>query len=161
LVYIAQRDAIASATNTNLRGDRPIEKVLPEARSTSNGYPSNRRRLVALLKFFKATNTDEGSAPTTIADEDVEAEYDVLKVYAGRQKALLLDQYPRYKDSTWADIGKEEPSIQKNAILALEKKAFDGGFPLHLCQEMWAADRLLFEAFRSSSKPKNSNSGSE
>jgi hypothetical protein len=95
-----------------------------------------------------------------VTDEDVEAVYDVLKVYAGRQKALLLDQYPQYKDNTWADIGKEEPSVQKNAILALEKKPFDGGFPLHLCR-MWASDRLLFEAFRSSSKSKNSNSGSK
>lgn len=141
--------------NANSRGDRFIEKVVPLAKSINNkisGTPNNTIRIKALLQTLKGM--ENNVAAETITNDEIQSDYSSLKSSARRLHQNFVQQHPQLKDVSWDELGNLNPTIKSSLMLELEKKAFDAGVDIHLCKDMWAADRLLFEAFRGSKRSK-------
>jgi hypothetical protein len=145
--------------NSNLRGERFIKKVLPLAKATNSrnsSTPSNIARIKAMLKVL--IGRQENVRVENIIDEQVEDDYKSLKTSArGIYRAFVAD-HPNSKGLSWSKLGQVNPTVKNQLILNLEKKAYDSGINIHFCEDMWAADRLLFEAFRGSRSKGNNNS---
>lgn len=134
-----------------MSGDRFIEKILPEARQGYDGRtPSIPRRIHALLSYLK--RIDERNDNQSIRRKDNDNLYHCLKVFARRIRRSLFDSRHDLHGMSWKQFGEKHLSLRKQLCLELEKTARDEGINLHLCVEMWDADRLLFEAFRGFSK---------
>lgn len=145
--------------NANSRGDRFIEKVVPLAKSTNNktsGTPNNTIGIKALLKTLKGM--EDNVAAETVTNDEVQSTYSTLKSSARRLHQNFVQQHPQLKNASWDELGNLNPTIKSSLMLELEKKAFDAGVNIHLCKDMWAADRLLFEAFRGSKRSKKHSS---
>lgn len=146
--------------NANMRGTRYIEKVMEEARSgiRKKSTPSNSVRILALLKHLYNLNPmhTKSAEEETISDQ-----YNTLKASARRLRQKLYFDHPDMKGFSWNQVGKKYPSIKSKLTLELERIALGHGVNLHHCQEMWAADRLLFEAFRSSDSNAKDDSNDE
>lgn len=141
--------------NANSRGDRFIEKVVPLAKSTNNkisGTPNNTIRIKALLKTLRGM--ENNVAPETVTNDEIQSAYSGLKSSARRLHQNFVEQHPQLKNASWDELGNLNPTIKSSLMLDLEKKAFDTGVNIHLCKDMWAADRLLFEAFRGCKRSK-------
>lgn len=137
--------------NANLRGERFIKKVLPLALAIdtkNSGTPSNIARIKAMLKTLKGC--EEGVGPEEIMDDEIQANYDFLKQLARRIHQAFAMDCPELNHLSWSKLGQGHPTIKSQLILDLEKKAFDANIKIHHCEDMWAADRLLFDAFRAS-----------
>lgn len=133
--------------DADMSGVRFIEKVLPESRQGYDGRaPPIPRRIHALLNYLK--RIDQRNDNQSISRKDNENLYHCLKVFARRIRRSLFDSRHDLRGVSWKQLGEKHLSLQKQLCLELEKTARDEGIDLHLCVEMWGADRLLFEAFR-------------
>lgn len=149
-----------------MRGERFIPKVLPQARraaSNNKATPSNPIRIKAMLKLLESI--EKKTTIDDVSDEDIADQYRNLKVLACRIHSSFVFNHQHLKDLSWHKLGEEHPSLQNKLKLDLEGKAFQSGVDIQYCVEMWAADRLLFEAFRGSklgdSGEENTGSNSE
>ena len=142
--------------NANLRGNRFIPKHLPVHNYSGKGTPSNTLKIKAMLKMLKAFK-EVGVEVESITDEDIQGEYDVLKKFACKIRQAMLSERQDLQGITWLKLGEKEPSIKKQLTLDLEKLAFNKGIAIYACEDMWAADRLLFESFRGSTERKKSS----
>lgn len=141
--------------DANMRGDRFIAKVMPQARNdpTSKKTPSNPKRIMALLEYLQSLlpkDQTDGIDPK----EAAEMKYNSLKASARRIRQRLFAENPELRGISWKAFGAKYPSLQKKLTLELETIAFKGGINIYYCLDMWCSDRLLFDAFRGSCRTK-------
>lgn len=121
--------------------------------------PTNFQRLFHLLKYLRAVKDNRG-VNDVIADEEVQGDYDVLKRASCRLRQEMIENDKQLKVLSWREVGLQDPSLQKRAVLALEAKAWAAGIALFRCEKMWGADRFMFEAFRGGSKDRKASAAS-
>ena len=145
--------------NANMRSTRYIDKVMQEARSDKKQTPSNLARILALLRYLYSLNPTHTNDMSAV-EETITDQYDMLKATARRLRQKLYFDNPEMKGLSWRKLGSLYPSVKTRLTLELEGVAFGHGIYLHHCLGMWGADRLLFEAFRSSIKSRVGNGSS-
>lgn len=165
-IYTARSEAIANAANPNLRSQRMIPKVLPEAKSRfqpkgTNVTPPPTLRLYELIKYLKYMN----GITQVLSDKDVQNSYlDLKEIARGVVKDMVKEEKKKSLDvstMSWSQLGKIDTSIQERYALLLEKRALDVGYDLHLCVEMWAAKLLLSEVLKNKKTVDKRNSSTE
>ncbi|KAG2203687.1 hypothetical protein INT46_003334 [Mucor plumbeus] len=142
----AQQSAIANPANSNLRGNRYIPTTLAGTKQKTS------TRIKTLLKCL---HTDSSDNCATIDESSIKDTYEDLKKLACRERNDAIAADLSIKTMSWKDLKGYNPSKHGQLKLNLESKAFLlYKVKLHLCQESWGADRLMFEAFRGGSKGK-------
>ena len=100
-------------------------------------------------------HTDSSDNCATIDESSIKDTYEDLKKLACRERNDAIAADLSIKTMSWKDLKGYNPSKHEQLKLNLEPKAFLlYKVKLHLCQESWGADRLMFEAFRGGSKGK-------
>ena len=155
---IAQQTATATMINANLRGNRFISKNIKVTDHFANGPPSNTLKIKATLKMLRSLK-EIGVEAESLTDDDIQGDYDILKRLACKIRQELMLERQDLRGLSWLKLGEKEPSLKKQLGLNLEKLAFDRGISIHVCEDMWVADRLLFESFRGSMDRKKKTGG--
>ena len=102
---------------------------------------------------------DSSDNCAVVNESSIKDTYEDLKKLACRERNDAIAADVLIKSMSWKYLKGYNPSKHAQLKLNLESKAcLLYKAKLHLCQESWGADRLMFEAFRGGSKGKKKSS---
>lgn len=102
-----------------------------------------RNKILRVLEKFKY---DQGVGPgaAQVVQEEAVVDYkNLMSIRRDVRKRMakeITKNYPHLNPRLWSTIPE---SLQRTYMLQLEQDAKEEGYPIHLCQDMFAAEILL------------------